>query len=68
LLAFKTADRSMLLWNVLDAPQTSSYDQAVEVLNDLLAMPGHEEMTAHYQYSDKMGLLNQKIGSSQTPA
>ena len=68
LLAFKTADRSMLLWNVLDSSQTSSYDQAVEVLDDLLHMPGHEEMAAHYQYSDKMGLLNQKIGSPKTQA
>jgi hypothetical protein len=58
----------MLLWNVLDSPQTSSYDQAVNVLNDLLAMPGHEEMAAHYQYSDKMTLLNQKIGSRKTTA
>jgi alpha-galactosidase len=68
LLAFKTADRSMLLWNVLDSSQTSSYDQAVEVLNALLDMPGHEEMAAHYQYSDKMGLLNQKIGTARTRA
>jgi alpha-galactosidase len=68
LLAFKTADRSMLLWNVLESPQTSSYDQAVEVLNDLLAMPGHEEMAAHYQYSDKMTLLDQKTGISKTLA
>ena len=68
LLAFKTGDRTMLLWNVLDSSQTSSYDQAVEVLDDLLHMPGHEEMAAHYQYSDKMGLLNQKIGSPKTQA
>jgi alpha-galactosidase len=68
LLAFKSADRSMLLWNVLESPQTNSYDQAVDVLNDLLAMPGHEELAAHYQYSDKMTLLNRKIGSPKTHA
>jgi alpha-galactosidase len=50
LLAFKTGDRSMLLWNVLDSHQTRSYDQAVAVLDDLLAMEGHEEMAAHYRF------------------
>jgi alpha-galactosidase/6-phospho-beta-glucosidase family protein len=68
LLAFKTGDRSMLLWNVLDSPQTSSYDQAVDVLNDLLEMPGHEEMAEHYHYGEKMGLVNQKTGISRTRA
>jgi alpha-galactosidase len=66
--AFKSGDRSMLLWNVLDSPQTDSYDQAVEVLEDLLQMPGHEEMAAHYTYSDKMGLLNERIGSRRERA
>lgn len=68
LLAFKTGDRSMLLWNVLESPQTQSYDQAVEVLDALLEMPGHEEMAAHYTYSDKMDLLNQKTGVQRTHA
>ena len=66
--AFKTADRSMLLWNVLESPQTQSYDQAVEALEALLAMPGHEEMRDHYKYSEKMGLLNQKIGTQRARA
>jgi alpha-galactosidase len=48
LLAFKTGDRSILLWNALDSHQTRSYDQAVAVLEDLLAMDGHEEMNAHF--------------------
>jgi alpha-galactosidase len=68
LLAFKNADRSMLLWNVLQSPQTSSYDQAVEVLDALLDMPGHEELRDHYRYSDKMNLLQEKIGIAQTHA
>ncbi len=50
LLAFKTGDRSMLLWNVLDSHQTRSYDQAVAVLEDLLAMEGNEEMAEHYWF------------------
>jgi len=50
LLAFKTGDRSVLLWNVLDSHQTRSYDQGVEVLEDLLSMGGHEEMNQHFKY------------------
>lgn len=51
--SFKTGDRSMLLYNVLESKQTRSYEHAVEVLEDLLAMEGHEEMAAHYQFPDK---------------
>jgi alpha-galactosidase len=50
LLAFKTGDRSILLWNALDSHQTRSYDQAVAVLEDLLAMDGHEEMNEHFGF------------------
>jgi alpha-galactosidase len=46
--AFKTGDRSMLLYNALMSPQTRSYEQAVAVLNDLLAMEGNEALAAHY--------------------
>jgi len=46
--AFKTGDRSMLLYNALNSPQTHSYEQAVAVLDDLLGMAGHEEMNAHF--------------------
>lgn len=51
--AFKTGDRSMLLWDVLECHQTRSYDQAVTVLEELLDMPGHEELKAHYQWPDE---------------
>src|SRR4051812_4263932 len=46
--AFKTGDRSMLLFNALTSPQTRTYEQAVAVLDDLLAMEGPEEMAAHF--------------------
>jgi alpha-galactosidase len=46
--AFKTGDRSMLLYNALHSPQTRTYEQAVAVLDDLMAMEGHEEMAAHF--------------------
>ncbi len=62
LLAFKTRDRSMLLWSVLDSHQTRSYDQAVEVLEALLAMPGHGEMNEYYQFPPNSAeLLLQKM-------
>jgi alpha-galactosidase len=48
--AFRTGDRSMLLWGVLDSHQTRSYDQAVAVLEDLLAADGHEEMNRYFKY------------------
>ena len=59
LLAFKGGDRAMLLWNTLDSHQTHSYDQAVAVLEELLAMPGHAEAAEHYRYAD--GSLLQKM-------
>jgi alpha-galactosidase len=50
LLAFKSGDRSILLWNALDSHQTRSYDQALAVMEELLSMEGHEEMNAHFEY------------------
>jgi len=50
LLALKTGDRSLLLWNALDSHQTRSYDQAVAVVEDLLAMDGNREMAEHFRY------------------
>jgi alpha-galactosidase len=58
LLAFKTGDRAMLLWSTLNSPQTRSYDQAVAVLDALLAMPGHADLAAHYRYAEE-SLLTQ---------
>jgi hypothetical protein len=34
----------------LDSHQTRSYDQAVAVLDDLLAMEGYEELADHYKF------------------
>ncbi len=48
--AFKTGDRSMLLWNVLDSHQTRTYDQALAVLEDIMNFEGHEEMREHFQW------------------
>lgn len=59
LLAFKTGDRSLLLWNVLDAHQTRSYEQAVQVLEDVMAMPGNERANEHYRWGPGQELLLQ---------
>lgn len=48
--AFRTGDRSMLLWSALDSHQTRSYDQAAAVLEDLLAMEGNEEMNIYFKF------------------
>ncbi len=61
LLAFKTRDRAMLLWSTLDGHQTRSYEQAAAVLDDLLAMPGHEALADYYQYAE--GSLLPKLHS-----
>jgi alpha-galactosidase len=47
--AYLTGDKRLLLYNILDNHQIRSYDQAVAVLEDLLAMPGHQEARAHYR-------------------
>ena len=60
LLAFKTGDRSILLWNALDSHQTHSYDQAVAVMEALLAMEGHEEMNERFKLPPSWG--DKKLG------
>lgn len=52
LLAFESGDRSMLLWSALHSPQTKSYEQAAAVLDDMLSMPGNEELAARFQWPD----------------
>ena len=54
LLAFKTGDRSIQLWNALDSHQTRSYDQAVDVVEELMELKGHEEMKGHYNYPNDL--------------
>jgi alpha-galactosidase len=50
LCAFKTADRSILLWRALQSHQTRSYDQGVAVFEELLSSEGNEEMNAYYRF------------------
>ena len=50
LLAIKTGDRSILLWNVLDSHQTRSYEQAIAVLEDMLGMEFNQQMNEHFKW------------------
>ena len=43
-----SGDRTMLIYSALMSPQTRSYEQAMAVLEDLLALEGNEELAAHY--------------------
>jgi alpha-galactosidase len=46
--AYRTGDRSMLLWNVLQSHQTRSYEQAVDALQALLGDPEHRALAERY--------------------
>ncbi|RIK40299.1 MAG: hypothetical protein DCC57_19600, partial [Chloroflexi bacterium] len=61
LLAYKTGDRSMLLWNALTSPQTRTYNQGADVLDALLEMEGMEGMRKHYQWPERAGLLRDGV-------
>jgi alpha-galactosidase/6-phospho-beta-glucosidase family protein len=53
--AYRTGDRAMLLWNVLQSHQTRTYEQAIEVLQAILADPEHAELAARYTGFDGTG-------------
>lgn len=53
--AYRSGDLSMLLWAVLQSHQTRTYDQAVAVLQDLLAMPEHADLREHFRGFDGAG-------------
>ena len=48
--AYRTGDRSMLLWNALEHHQTRSYDQAFAALEELLREPSNRELAEHFRY------------------
>ena len=53
--AYQSGDLSMLLWSALATHQTRGYDQAVAALHDLLALPEHAELRAHFGGFDGAG-------------
>jgi len=52
--AIKTADRSMLLYQVLESHHTRSYDQAVEVLEAIFKLDHNKAMDAYYKYPSEL--------------
>jgi alpha-galactosidase len=48
--AYRTGDRSMLLWNALQNHQTRSFDQAFAALEELLRQPENQELAEHFRY------------------
>lgn len=50
LLAYKTGDRSQLVWNALNSPYTHTYEQAVGLVEDVMNMNGHEEVDQYFQF------------------
>ncbi len=53
--SYRSGDLGMLLWSALTNHQTRTYEQAVEALQDLLAMPEHAELRDHYKGFDGTG-------------
>ena len=48
--AYRTGDRSMLLWETLENHQTRSYEQAWSALEELLEQPANRELAQHFRY------------------
>ena len=48
--AYRSGDRSMLLWSALENGQTRTYEQAYEALEDLLSQAGNEDLASHFSY------------------
>jgi alpha-galactosidase len=63
LLALKTRDRSLLLWNLLDAKGTRSYAQAEAVLEAILDQPYNQGMDEYYRWPQGW----EWNGTAQTP-
>ena len=55
LLAIKTGDRSLLLWELLDSNETRSYAQAEEALEAILGQDFHSEMNEYFRWPMRDG-------------
>ncbi len=47
--AFMNGDRKMLYLVLMDDPRTTSYEQACDLINHLLALPWNSEAEKHYR-------------------
>lgn len=48
--AYKTGDKSMLLWSALNHGQTESYQQAYATLEDIMSQQGNDDAAKHFTY------------------
>jgi alpha-galactosidase len=48
--AYKTGDRSMLLFNALENHQTRSYKQAAMALEEVMSHPANQELATHFKF------------------
>jgi alpha-galactosidase len=48
--AYRTGDKSMLLWDALNNGQTQSYKQAYTALEDILSQNGNNDAAEHFKY------------------
>jgi len=64
LLAYREGDRRSLLLHALDSNQTREYDQALDALEDVLALESNKEMNAHYQYGIGDALIRERLGAA----
>lgn len=53
--AYRSGDRAMLLWNILQSHQTRSYNQAVETLEAILNSPENDELRERFTGFDGSG-------------
>ena len=63
LLAIETGDRSLLLWELLDANDTRSYAQAEETLEAILGQGYNREMDEYFRWPSNW----EANGISRTP-
>ena len=64
LLAFQEGDRRSLLLGALESNQTHEYDQALNALEDVLALDSNQEMNAHYNYGIGDTLIRERLGTN----
>ncbi len=62
LLAYHEGDRRALLLRALESNQTHDYDQALNALEDVLALESNQDMNDHYQYGVGDTLIRERLG------
>ena len=66
--AYRTGDRSMLLFDALENHQTRTYDQAFAALEELLAQPENGELAEHFRWPWPAGHERVYLRGHEAPA